>query len=65
MMGDDNVPMTFPNSVLIQSMTFDHSLVKKRTVRVKMEVHRDIPLENLRQLTNNPVAIVARLRALP
>ena len=48
MMGDDNVPMTFPNSVLIQSMIFDHSLVKKRTVRVRMDVHRDIPLDQFR-----------------
>ena len=48
MMGDDNVPMTFPNSVLIQSMIFDHSLVKKRTVRVRMDVHRDIPLGQFR-----------------
>jgi small-conductance mechanosensitive channel len=48
MMGDDNVPMTFPNSVLIQSMIFDHSLVKKRTVRIRMDVHRDIPLDQFR-----------------
>ena len=40
--------MTFPNSVLIQSMIFDHSLVKKRTVRVRMDVHRDIPLDQFR-----------------
>ena len=49
MMGDDNVPMKFPNSVLIQSMIFDHSLVKKRTVRVRMDVHRDIPLDQFRE----------------
>ena len=49
MMGDDNVPMKFPNSVLIQSMIFDHSLVKKRTVRVRMDVHRDIPLHQFRE----------------
>jgi small-conductance mechanosensitive channel len=49
MMGDDNVPLTFPNSVLIQSMIFNHSLVKKRTVRIRMDVHRDIPLDHFRE----------------
>jgi small-conductance mechanosensitive channel len=60
MLGDDNVPMTFPNSALIQSMIFNHSLVKKRTVRIRMDVHRDIPLDQFRDamtqaLKDNPI----------
>ena len=47
-MGDDNVPLTFPNSVLIQSMIFNHSLVRKRTVRIRMDVLRNIPLDQFR-----------------
>jgi small-conductance mechanosensitive channel len=50
MIGDDNVPTIFPNSVLIQSMIFNHSQVEKRTVRIRVDVHRDIPLVHFRDM---------------
>ena len=45
---DDNVPVTFPNSVLIQSMIFEHTTVEKRTVRIRMDVFSDIPIDQFR-----------------
>jgi small-conductance mechanosensitive channel len=45
---DDNVPVTFPNSVLIQSMIFEHSAVEKRTVRIRMDLFSDIPIDQFR-----------------
>lgn len=47
--SDDNVPVSYPNSVLIQAMIFNHNLVKTRLVRVRMDVNRDIPLSDLRE----------------
>ncbi|MEM3737107.1 MAG: mechanosensitive ion channel [Candidatus Bathyarchaeia archaeon] len=58
--GDDNVPVSYPNSALIQAMIFNHSAAKTRTVRVRMDVNRDIPLSELRDaiikaLKNEPL----------
>ena len=47
-MGDDNVPISYPNSVLLQAMIFNHGLVKKRTVRVRVDLNRDIPIDDFR-----------------
>ena len=47
-LGDDNVPISYPNSVLLQSMIFNHSRVQRRTVRVRMDVKNDIPIDQFR-----------------
>ncbi len=49
LLGDDNVPVSYPNSALIQAMIFNHSHVEKRSVRVRVDVHRDVPINEFRE----------------
>ena len=48
-LGDNNVPMSYPNSVLIQSLIFNHTRVDKRTVRIRMDLNRDVTINEFRK----------------
>ncbi|MCW4005694.1 MAG: mechanosensitive ion channel family protein [Candidatus Bathyarchaeota archaeon] len=49
LVGDNNVPVSYPNSVLLQSMILNHSLVKGRRVKVRLDLHRDVPVEDFKK----------------
>lgn len=57
LLGDDNVPVSYPNSAVIQAMIFNHTKVKQRLVKIRVDVDRDVPLNEFRD------AIIQALKA--
>jgi small conductance mechanosensitive channel len=48
LMLDEGVPAAVPNSVVIGALVLDHSKVQRRTVRVRMDVDRNIRFEKFK-----------------
>ncbi len=60
LLGDDNVPVSYPNSALVQAMIFNHTKLKKRSVKIRVDVDRDVPINEFREaivnaLQDNPL----------
>jgi small-conductance mechanosensitive channel len=49
LLGDDNVPVSYPNSALIQAMIFNHTHIQRRAVRIRVDVDRDVPINEFRE----------------
>ncbi|MHB8566909.1 MAG: mechanosensitive ion channel family protein [Nitrososphaerales archaeon] len=46
---DEGVPLVLPNSVVIASLAFNHSKVKTRTVRVRMDLDKNMQFNDFKE----------------